>query len=127
MGPAPEGALNVAAWKMIRELVGADPALTEAAWESLQNVAGYLQAGEKIAELMDFRIVELKCSLHRCHSERSEESQYPEILIAIGMLRCAQHDKGNSKIRQFGICQFGNHAISLEQPFHFLLINHRHT
>ena len=35
MGPAPEGALNVAAWQMIRDLVGAQPNLTEAAWEDL--------------------------------------------------------------------------------------------
>jgi hypothetical protein len=42
MGPPPEGALNVAAWQMIRDLVGSDPALTEAAWETLSNVAGLL-------------------------------------------------------------------------------------
>ena len=44
MGPPPEGALNVAAWKMIRELVGADPALNEAAWENLRGVSGLLPA-----------------------------------------------------------------------------------
>lgn len=44
MGPAPEGALNIAAWQMIRELVSADPALTAAAWESLQGIAGVLPA-----------------------------------------------------------------------------------
>ncbi len=38
MGPAPEGALNLAAWQMIRDIVGADPALTEAAWESLNGI-----------------------------------------------------------------------------------------
>jgi len=38
MGPAPEGALNVAAWQMIRDIVGADPALTEAAWEGLHGI-----------------------------------------------------------------------------------------
>jgi hypothetical protein len=38
MGPAPEGALNVAAWQMIRDIVGEDPALTEAAWESLHGI-----------------------------------------------------------------------------------------
>jgi hypothetical protein len=38
MGPAPEGALNLAAWQMIRDIVGADPALTEAAWENLHGV-----------------------------------------------------------------------------------------
>jgi len=38
MGPAPEGALNLAAWNMIRDIVGADPALTEAAWETLHGV-----------------------------------------------------------------------------------------
>jgi hypothetical protein len=44
MGPAPEGALNIAAWQMIRDLVGADPALTEAAWETLQEVVALLPA-----------------------------------------------------------------------------------
>ena len=44
MGPAPEGALNVAAWQMIRDLVGADPALTEAAWEGLHEAADALPA-----------------------------------------------------------------------------------
>jgi hypothetical protein len=44
MGPPPEGALNVAAWHMIRDLVSADPALTEAAWESLSDVLGLLPA-----------------------------------------------------------------------------------
>lgn len=29
---------------MIRDIVGADPALTEAAWESMQNIAGILPA-----------------------------------------------------------------------------------
>ncbi len=38
MGPAPEGALNLAAWQMIRDIVGADPALAEAAWESLHGI-----------------------------------------------------------------------------------------
>ena len=44
MGPAPEGALNVAAWQMIRDIVGADPALTEAAWEDLQGFTRLLPA-----------------------------------------------------------------------------------
>ena len=44
MGPAPEGALNVAAWQMIRDLVGADPALTEAAWQSLSRTVDLLPA-----------------------------------------------------------------------------------
>ena len=44
MGPAPEGALNVAAWQMIRDLVGADPALAEAAWEGLHEAADALPA-----------------------------------------------------------------------------------
>jgi len=47
MGPPPEGALNIAAWKMIRALVGADPALNQAAWEALQNVVGLLPASEQ--------------------------------------------------------------------------------
>jgi len=44
MGPAPEGALNVAAWEMLRDLVGSDPALNEAAWENLRGIIGLLPA-----------------------------------------------------------------------------------
>lgn len=44
MGPPPEGALNLAAWQMIREMVGSDPALAEAAWESLRGTAALLPA-----------------------------------------------------------------------------------
>jgi len=46
MGPPPEGALNLAAWNMIRDLVGADPALNQAAWEGLRGVVGLLSSGE---------------------------------------------------------------------------------
>ena len=46
MGPPPEGALNIAAWKMIRDLVGSDPALNEAAWESLRGIVGLLPSRE---------------------------------------------------------------------------------
>lgn len=42
MGPPPEGALNVAAWQMIRELVSSDPALAAAAWEDLREVDAFL-------------------------------------------------------------------------------------
>lgn len=44
MGPPPEGALNVAAWDMIRDLVAADPALNHSAWESLTGVLTLLPA-----------------------------------------------------------------------------------
>jgi hypothetical protein len=37
MGPPPEGALNMAAWEMIRDLVAADPALNQAACENLSE------------------------------------------------------------------------------------------
>ena len=46
MGPPPEGALNIAAWQMIRDVVGSDPALTEAAWENLRGVTGLLPASD---------------------------------------------------------------------------------
>jgi len=46
MGLAPEGALNLAAWDMIRDLVSAEPALNEAAWDSLRGVVGLLGSGE---------------------------------------------------------------------------------
>jgi hypothetical protein len=39
MGPPPEGALNLAAWQMIRDVVCADPTLTEAAWEDMRGVS----------------------------------------------------------------------------------------
>jgi hypothetical protein len=42
MGPPPEGALNLAAWEMMRELVSSDPALNEAAWEALRGITGLL-------------------------------------------------------------------------------------
>lgn len=45
MGLPPEGALNMVAWEMIRELVSADPALNDAAWEGLRGVIGLLPAG----------------------------------------------------------------------------------
>ena len=47
MGLAPEGALNMAAWDMIRDIVSAEPALNEAAWESLRGVVGLLGSGEQ--------------------------------------------------------------------------------
>ena len=42
MGPAPEGALNLAAWNMLRDLVASDPALNQAAWENLRGISGLL-------------------------------------------------------------------------------------
>ena len=42
MGPPPEGSLNLAAWNMIRELVSADPALNEAAWEAMRGITELL-------------------------------------------------------------------------------------
>jgi len=46
MGPPPEGALNIAAWNMLRDIVGADPALTQAAWEQLRGIEGMLTTSE---------------------------------------------------------------------------------
>jgi len=50
MGLPPEGALNIAAWDMIRALVGSDPALNEAAWENLRGIVGLLSDGESDGE-----------------------------------------------------------------------------
>ena len=47
MGLPPEGALNMVAWEMIRELVSAEPSLNEAAWESLRGMAGLLTVGDQ--------------------------------------------------------------------------------
>ncbi len=46
MGPPPEGALNVAAWQMIRDVVSADPALNEAAWDDLRGTPTMLPQAE---------------------------------------------------------------------------------
>jgi hypothetical protein len=46
MGLPPEGALNMAAWDMIRELVSAEPSLNEAAWEGLRGIVGLLTSGK---------------------------------------------------------------------------------
>jgi hypothetical protein len=45
MGLPPEGAMNMAAWDMIRDLVSAEPSLNEAAWESLRGIVGLLTSG----------------------------------------------------------------------------------
>ena len=50
MGLPPDGALNMAAWDMIRDLVSAEPSLNEAAWENLRGVIGLLGAGDGGAE-----------------------------------------------------------------------------
>ena len=49
MGLPPEGALNMTAWDMIRELVSAEPSLNEAAWESLRGVIALLGTGSENA------------------------------------------------------------------------------
>ena len=63
MGLPPDGALNVAAWKMIRDLVGSDPALNTAAWETLRGTVGMLPSGEAGA-----------CSAARPGNEAAESS-----------------------------------------------------
>jgi len=50
MGLPPEGALNMAAWEMIRDLVSAEPSLNEAAWESLRGVVALLGTGDSEPE-----------------------------------------------------------------------------
>ena len=47
MGMPPEGALNMAAWDMIRDIVSAEPSLNMAAWENLRGVVGLLGSGEE--------------------------------------------------------------------------------
>jgi len=47
MGLPPDGALNLVAWDMIRELVSAEPSLNEAAWECLRGVIGLLPSGNE--------------------------------------------------------------------------------
>src|SRR2546423_7987477 len=51
MGPPPEGAFNVAAWKMIPRGGSADPARTPAAWETPRGGAGLLSDGDAASTL----------------------------------------------------------------------------
>ena len=46
MGLPPVGALNMAAWDMIRDLVSSEPSLNDAAWESLRGVVALLGSGD---------------------------------------------------------------------------------
>jgi hypothetical protein len=55
MGMPPEGALNLAAWDMIRDLVSSEPSLNQAAWESLRGVVALLGSGEDSAPAADAR------------------------------------------------------------------------
>jgi len=55
MGMPPEGALNMAAWEMIRDLVSAEPSLNQAAWENLRGVVGLLGTGEDESATPRFR------------------------------------------------------------------------
>ncbi len=52
MGLPPEGALNMAAWEMIRDLVSSEPSLNEAAWEGLRGVVALLGSGEETPSRM---------------------------------------------------------------------------
>jgi hypothetical protein len=49
MGMPPEGALNMAAWDMIRDLVSAEPSLNMAAWEGMRGMA-LLGSGDEAAD-----------------------------------------------------------------------------
>lgn len=55
MGLPPEGALNMAAWDMIRELVSADSSLNQAAWEGLRGIVGLLPSGDDESSRGKFR------------------------------------------------------------------------
>lgn len=56
MGMPPEGALNMAAWDMIRDIVSAEPSLNHAAWESLRRGGvGLLGSGEESESGTKFR------------------------------------------------------------------------
>lgn len=56
MGMPPEGALNMAAWEMIRDLVSAEPSLNQAAWESLRGVIALLGAGNEDSSAANWRV-----------------------------------------------------------------------
>jgi hypothetical protein len=51
MGPPPEGALNLAAWQMIRDLVAANPALNDAAWEAMRGMTSLISENRDRGDL----------------------------------------------------------------------------
>jgi len=46
MGLPPDGALNMTAWEMMRELVSTEPSLNQAAWDGLRGIIGLLPSGK---------------------------------------------------------------------------------
>jgi len=56
MGMPPEGALNMAAWEMIRDLVSAEPSLNQAAWENLRGVVALLPSGSEEPQVANWRV-----------------------------------------------------------------------
>jgi hypothetical protein len=56
MGMPPEGALNMAAWEMIRDLVSAEPSLNQAAWENLRGVVALLLSGSEEPQVANWRV-----------------------------------------------------------------------
>jgi hypothetical protein len=56
MGMPPEGALNMAAWEMIRDLVSAEPSLNQAAWENLRGVVALLTSGSDESQAANWRV-----------------------------------------------------------------------
>jgi hypothetical protein len=62
MGMPPEGALNMAAWEMIRDLVSAEPSLNQAAWESLRGVAALLPAANGDSHGANWRVTSRRIS-----------------------------------------------------------------
>jgi hypothetical protein len=56
MGMPAEGALILAAWDMIRDLVSSEPSLNQAAWESLRGVVALLGSGNDSAPTPNARM-----------------------------------------------------------------------
>ena len=56
MGLPPEGALNMAAWEMIRDLVSAEPSLNQAAWDGLRGVVALLTSGNDDSGSTNWRV-----------------------------------------------------------------------
>jgi hypothetical protein len=48
LGPPPDGALNVAAYHMIRDLIGTDASVAQIAWQQLRSVLAPPMPAERI-------------------------------------------------------------------------------
>ena len=96
MGMPPEGALNMAAWEMIRELVSEEPSLNEAAWENLRGCIGLLGTGKEDSGAVPARGVKPRAFRNRSMALIAAQSQASEFWRAAYRLDVSQRGRARS-------------------------------